>query len=669
MLIAALGLTLLDMVDVGSAASPGAEQGLNTLISPGDDFFAYANGEWLDETGIPHGLLRFGARNEINATTQRQVADVIETAVARRSDETERKVADFYSAWLDEDTIEARGKSPLTGLLEDIDKIRDRTTLAKWLGSNLPACPDPLTAGVYDSEQLFGLSVGYGIHGETRPAAYLVQGGLGLSAREPYLADAAPMREQRSRYQTYIARLLELAGFESATERAAAVLALEIEIARSHATAEASAQDQNADHRWTRADFATRAPGLNWPALFAAAGLSRQKDFVVWQPEAIRGAAALAKSTPISVWQDYLRFHLVDRYAAVLPRAFAGAALEFRDPTHTGTRAHSAIEATHRVMPWAVGRLYVQAYFSSEEKAQVRAILANVLDAFRRHIDAAPWMTAASKTVALAKLDTLYFGVGYPDKWPDDSRLAIDRSDALGNLRHIAEWNYRNTLAKLDRPLDRFEWSITPQSAGATLNFLQNSYNFSAGLLQPPKFDPNASEAANYGAIGAILGHEISHFVDTLGADYDARGASLRWWTPADKQQYDAVARALELQFGTYRPFPDVPIDGHLTSSENVADLGGLVAAFDAYRRLSGSRAVDRDNLRQQDRQFFIGFARAWRAKFTSEGLRTQSLENDHAPEMFRVATVRNLDAWYEAFDVRPGQNLYLEPQARVRIW
>jgi len=678
-LIAALGLTLLDMVNVGTAASPGAgerilpaalpESGVNPLITPGDDFFAYANGEWLDETGIPHGKVRWGARNEIDATTKRQVADVIMKAVSRRADETERKVADFYSAWLDEKAIESRGKSQLTSLLEDVGKIRDRAALANWLGSNLPACPDPLTSGVYDSEQLFGLSVGYGIHGETMPAAYLVQGGLGLTEREPYLDEAATMRERRAGYQRYIARLLELAGFDRAAERAASVVALEIEMARSHATPEASAPDQNADHRWTRDEFASQAPGLDWPTFFAAAGLMRQKDFVVWQPDAIRGAAALAESKPLAVWQDYLRFHIIDRYADVLPRAFADAALEFRGATPGATRAQRASEATNGSLPLAVGRLYVQTYFPFEKKAYVRAILTNVLDAFRRRLDGAPWMTAASKSVAMAKLDALYFGVGYPDKWPDDSRLSIDRSDALGNLRRVAEWNYHNTLAKLERPLDRFEWSITPQSAGGTLNFLQNSYNFSAGLLQPPKFDPDASEAANYGAIGAILGHEISHFVDTLGADYDARGASVRWWTDADKQQYEAAARSLELQFGGYHPFPDVSIDGHLTASENVADLAGLMAAFDAHRRVLGSRAENREYLRQQDRQFFLGFARAYRAKFTSGGLRTQSLKNDHAPEMFRVSTVRNLDAWYDAFDVRPGQRLYLEPQARVRIW
>jgi predicted metalloendopeptidase len=236
-------------------------------------------------------------------------------------------------------------------------------------------------------------------------------------------------------------------------------------------------------------------------------------------------------------------------------------------------------------------------------------------------------------------------------------------------MRRIDAWNLRTTLARLNRPVDRHDWGISPQSAGGALNFLRNSYNFSAALLQAPKFDPAASEAANYGAIGAIFGHELSHFVDTLGADYDANGAMVHWWTDADAEQYDAACRALEIQFSTYRPFPDLAINGRLTLHENVADLAGLSAAFDAYRRVLGGRASNREYLRQQDRQFFIGFARAWRAKFTDEGLRVQSTGNDHAPEMFRVSTVRNLDAWYDAFDVRPGQRLYLPPGVRVRVW
>ena len=675
-LLAALGLALLTMVHRGTgapadvaltAATP--ETGVNTGIAPGDDFFSYANGDWLAATRIPDGRARWGARDEIYDTTRSQVAALIAGAVAQRSNSSERKVADFYSGFLDEATIEARGVAPIAGLLKSIDQVNDKAALAKWLGANLPADVDPLNFGSYSSSHLFGLAVEYGIHGEAKNFAYLLQGGL-ILPREQYLDDAASMRELRDRYQRYIAHMLELAGFERATERAAAIIALETAIARRHATPEASANDRNADQHWAREDFARLAPGMDWPAFFAAARLARQDDLVVWQPAAIQGTAALIASEPLAVWQDYLRLHVIERYAEVLPRRFAESALALRSAgaPQTVSRAQRAIDATNRLMPFAVGRLYADKYFPFDDKANVQAILMNVLDAFRRRVEAAAWMTTASRTVALAKLSALYFGVGYPDKWPDDSDLRIDPRDASGNLRRIAEWNYRNALARLDRPVDRYEWAISPQSAMGSLNFLQNTYNFSAALLQPPKFDRAASEAANYGAIGAILGHEISHFVDTLGAEYDARGAYAHWWSAVDKSQYDAASRALAGQFSAYQPLTDVSVNGSLSLSENMADLAGLAAAFDAYRRLLGGRAANRDYLRQQDRQFFLGFARAWRAKFTDEGLRAQS-GTDHAPEIFRVATVRNLDAWYDAFDVLPGQRLYLAPEARLRIW
>jgi putative endopeptidase len=672
-LVLGLGFAVLEMVAVGSAAPPVApaapaataaplEAGVSSLIAPGEDFFAFANGEWLDNTQIPAGRARWGARDEINSTTRQQVAAVVAGAVAHRADDTERKIADFYTAYLDQNTLESRGLTPLAASLGSIGKLRDRRALAQWLGSNLRADVDPLNFGGYSSNHVFGLAVDYGIHGEAKHFAYLLQGGLGLPSREAYLADSAEAREQRARYQQYIARLLGLAGLKRSRERAAAVLTLETALARVHATDEESAKETNADNHWQRAEFAARAPGLDWEIFFSAAGLAGQESFVAWQPAAIAGTAALLGSEPLSAWQDYLRVRLLARYAEVLPQKFAQA------PAQT-PRAELALQATNRLLPLAVGRLYVEKHFPFEEKANVQAILANVLDSFRRRLEAATWMTPASKSKAQAKLNALYFGVGYPDSWPDDTSLAIDPRDALGNVQRIAEWNYRAALTKLGRPTDWRDWGISPQSAMAALNFLRNAYNFSAGLLQAPKYDATASEAANYGAIGAIFGHEITHFVDTLGADYDERGALDRWWTEADAERYAAARLPLELQFSAYRPFPEIAINGRLTAVENVADLAGLSAAFDAYRRMLGSRAANADYLRQQDRQFFIGFARAWRVKFTEEGLRAQSVGNDHAPENFRVSTVRNFDAWHEAFDVRPGQPLYLPPGVRVRVW
>lgn len=659
---------------VAMALPAGAQEGgVDATIQPGDDFFAYANGDWLKATEIPAGKGRWGAFNDIAEATRQQVAGAIAQAATRPPGSSARKLADFHAAYLDVATVEAKGTAPIQAPLQRIAALRDKRALARWLGAGLRADVDPLNLGVFASQSHpFGLAVQYGIHGEHNHFAYLLQGGLGLPTREHYLATSDAMQALRGRYQIYIAEQLARAGFDRAAERAQAVLALETAIARSHATPEVSGNERNADQHWTRADFARQAPGLDWPVFFAAAGLARQQDIVAWQPTAITGVAALVASQPLAAWQDYGRFHLIDHYADVLPRAFADAALAMRTAAGVplpAARAERATAALQRAMPDALGRLYVEQHFPPPAKARLQAIVAQVTAAFDQRIAASSWMTPSSQAMARAKLKSMYFGVGHPDAWPDDRGLVIDARDAVGNQRRAAEWRYRAELAKLGRPVDQREWVIAAQWPGAVLNFLRNAYNFSAALLQVPKFDAQASDAANFGAIGAIVGHEICHFVDTLGADYDAQGALRPWWTAEDKARYAAASQALVDQFSAYRPFPDVAVNGELGKVENIADLAGLSAAFDAYRRALGDKAGDKDFVRQQDRQFFIGFARAWRSKLRDDAMRTQAASNDHAPETYRVATVRNLDAWYEAFDVRPGQRLYLAPAERVRIW
>jgi predicted metalloendopeptidase len=334
----------------------------------------------------------------------------------------------------------------------------------------------------------------------------------------------------------------------------------------------------------------------------------------------------------------------------------------------TAPRAQRALEATQQAMSGVIGQMYTERYFPPSQKARVQIIVSKVIAAFRKRVNGVAWLMPATKALALAKLDTVYFGVGFPEKWPNYSTLTVNPQDAVGNRHRAAEWNYQYALRKIGQSADHTEWWIAPQTVGAVLLFQQNAYNFSAALLQPPKFDPAASDAANYGAIGAILGHEVSHFVDTLGADYQANGGKTRWWTATDLAQYQDATLPLVQQFSHYQPFPDLSIDGKVTLVENVADLAGLESAFDAHRLALGPGAKDPEWLRQQDRQFFIGFARAWRAKYRDDALRAQ-VTNDHAPENYRVATVRNLDAWYDAFGVRPGHRLYLEPKARVHIW
>jgi len=659
-----------------------AEAGVDINIKPGDDFFAYANGGWLKATEIPVGKARWGARDEIAELTRQRVLQLLADADGKLAGSTMSatacKVANFHAAYLNEAAIEAKGIAPIKTALDQIDRVRDKAALTRLLGS-MRADVDPLNTGVYSGAQLLGLAVQASIHGEKTYVAFLLQGGLGLPDREHYLSTEPRMQALRTQYQQYIAGMLTAVGVGregSASKRAEAVMALETAIAQSHATRDASGEDHNADNLWTRADFARQAPGMDWPLFFVAAKLSKQNTFVAWQPSAVKGAAALVASQPLQVWKDYLRFHLVHARADVLPKIFAEPALAMRtvaagpaQPAQPAPRAQRAIDATQSFMSEALGRMYVERYFPAEHKARIEAIAAHVVAALGQRLEAITWMSPNSKKMAQTKLKTLYFGVGYPEQWQDYADLAIDPADALGNIERIADRNYRQAIVRLGKNIDQNEWSIAPQTPGAILKFHQNAYNFAAALLQIPKFDPAASDAANYGAIGAIIGHEASHLVDTLGAEYESDGRMRRWWTVDDMAQYEAATAALVNQYSRYQPFADLSVNGKVTLVENLADLGGLAAAFDAYRRTLGSRISDKDYVRQQDRQFFIGFARSWRGKMNEAGLRKYVTTDNHAPESYRIATVRNLDAWYDAFDVLPGQQLYLEPKARLRIW
>jgi predicted metalloendopeptidase len=635
-------------------------------IQPGDDFFGYANGAWLRATVLPAGRNRYSVRDDINERTRRQIEAILDDARAAPAGSLARKVADFRSAYLDQTAIEGRGLAPLKPMLTRIDGVSDRQSLIHLLGNTIYADVDPLNIGIYASASVLGLSVEHSIHGEKTYTPFLVQGGLGLGDRDKYLSQDSSGVDERSRYQQYIVRMLSLAGFDHPEQRAAAVLALETTLAESQATAQASAADRNADNQWSRADFTREAPGMDWGAFFDAAGLGKQQRVVAWQPSAMKGVAALVASQPLDSWKDYLRFHLLHDYADVLPRGFAEAAAGMRGDRHT--RDQQALAVTQAAMADAIGQLYATRYFSPAQKARVNGVIKNVAAAFREHVADAAWLSPTSRLVALAKIDRLYVGIGYPEQWEDWSDVRIDSTDPFGNAQGLAERQKRHALARLTKPYDPHEWVLPPQIVGAILIFQQNAYTFAAGLLQPPKYDSTASDAATYGGIGAIIGHDMSHFVDVLGANYEADGRMRRWWTAEDSTRFEAAADPIVRQFSAYQPLPGLTVDGRLTRTENVADLAGLTASFEAYRKSLGTKATDRDYVRRSDREFFIAFAQSFGTKMNETGLRAQ-LTNDHAPEMYRMDTVRNLDAWYDAFDVVPGQRLYLEPTARVRIW
>ena len=649
-------------------ATATLESTVDASIKPGDDFFGYANGAWLKAAAIPADRSRWAVRDDLNERTRRQVAAILDDARTSPVGSLARKVADFRSALLDQATIDRKGLAVLAPTFSRIDRVSDKAALARLLGGTMRADVDPLNFGIYTSSSVLGLSVEHSIHGETRYTAFLLQGGLALGNgdRDLYLSTDPRVVEQRKRYRSYIAWMLMLARLDHPDARADSVLALETAIAESHASSQASAVDRNADHQWSRADFAREAPGMDWSAFFDAAGLGAQQVIVAWQPSAVKGVAALVASRSLDTWKDYLRFHAIDERADVLPHAFADAAAEMHGVERL--RDARALAMTQSAMAGPIGALYAARYFSPAQKARVRDVIANVAAAFREHVARAAWLSPASRQIALAKVDSLRVGIGYSDVSDDWSDLRIDANDAFGNVERIATRDYRHALARLDRPFDRREWVLTPHTVGAVLIFQQNTYEFAAALLQPPKYDSTASDAATYGAIGAIIGHDMSHFVDVLGAEYEPDGRMHRWWTADDSAKFEAAAEPIERQFSEYEPLAGLHLNGRLTRTENIADLAGLTAAFEAHRKAMGTKSANAGYVRAADREFFIAFAQAFGAKMNETALRAQ-LANDHAPEMYRMDTVRNLDAWYDAFDVVPGQRLYLEPRARVHIW
>jgi endothelin-converting enzyme/putative endopeptidase len=396
--------------------------------------------------------------------------------------------------------------------------------------------------------------------------------------------------------------------------------------------------------------------------------------FIVWQPSAFTGEAALVASTPLDVWKDWLSYHFIESYAEVLPRALEEEQFAFSGKLLSGTpqqrpRSERAMLFVNGILGDEVGKLYAGRYFPPEAKARAQAMVKNIVTAFRHRIDRLTWMAAATKAEAQAKLDALYVGLGYPETWHDYSGLEIRPDDAFGNLWRSRRFEYGRQVNRLGKDVDRHEWSMTPQTVNAVNLPLQIALNFPAAILQPPFFDPDAPDASNYGAIGAIIGHEVSHTFDSEGSDFDAKGALRNWWTAADREHFDASTEALAKQYSSYRPFPDISINGKQTLAENIADLGGISASYDGYRAALGGKAAPVEQGFTGDQQFFIAFAQAFQSKPRAAALRRQVATDEHSPAEFRTATVRNLDVWYRAFNVQPGETLYLAPPDRVRIW
>jgi predicted metalloendopeptidase len=673
--ILSLGLVLLAGFAAAQVHGPDLA-GMDAKVAPGDDFFAYANGAWIKATEIPADRSSYGNGAILAELTTQRINELLKAAAmahARPGSETQQ-IADFYLSFMDEAAIESQGLSSLEPAFKRIDDIFSRGGLAAALGETLRADVDILNSTNLHTAHFLGLWVAQDLNDPSRYLPFLVQGGLGMPEREYYLGNSPAMAAIRTQYQAHIAAVLEAAGIDRPGVRAAKIFELEQRMAEVHWTLAASEQIEAGNNHWSREQFNARAPDLDWRAFFSAAGLGAQNEFIVWQPSALIGLSKLIASESLETWKDYLKFHALEDAAPYLPKAFVDENFAFHARVLNGTpelrpRWKRAVAVCDAHLGDAVGKLYVGKYFSPEEKKRAEDMVHNLLAAFDARIDRLDWMAPRTKLFAKAKLKALKIGVGYPDHWRSYAGLKVIRGDAFGNWSRADLYAYRRQLAKLGQPVDRSEWVMNAQLVNAVNLPAMNAINFPAAALQPPYFDPAQPLAMDYGAIGATIGHEISHSFDDQGALFDAQGRLKNWWQPDDFAHFRASGARLAAQFDGYRPFADLHVNGEQTLSENIADVAGLNAAYDAYRHATQGAAPLTLSGFDADQLFFLSFAQSWRDKIRDAALRTQVITDGHAPAQYRSYTVRNLDAWYAAFAVKPGEKLYLAPDERVRVW
>ena len=657
---------------------PGSDIGIDVSwmdksAIPGDDFYQYADGNW--KTEIPADRSRIGGfwiADQVREKNTRELFDGI--LKSNPTSGNDALIANYYNAYLNTDAIDKAGLAPAKADLDAIAGIADKKQLSAAIGGTLRADTDPLNATNFQTQNLFGIFVSQGLATPGEQLPYLMQGGIGLPDAQYYLSSDPEMAGTRNKYRAYIATILKAANYADADAAAARIMDLETKIAKAHEPREQSEDFANGAQVWTRQQLEQKAPAIDWAALLNAAQLGSVQKFDAYHFAAIPKLAALVGSEPLQNWKDWLAFHQLNKQASVLPKPFRDASFTFYGTELSGTpqqrpRDILALNATSNALQDAVGKAYVDKYFPASSKATIQKMVDNIKAAFAKRVQAIDWMAPSTKQEALKKVQSIVVGVGYPDSWRDYSGLQIAANNAYANKKNAELAEYRHQLAKIGKPMDRAEWWMPPQLVNAVNLPVQNALNFPAAILVKPFFDPNADAAFNYGGIGATIGHEISHSFDNGGALFDASGALRNWWTPADFKKFTAAGDALAKQFDQYEALPGLHVNGKLTLSENIADVAGLAAAYDAYRASLGGKELPVKDGLTGDQRFFLAYAQSWAVKSRPETLRQIVLTNGHAPEQFRALTVRNIDAWYPAFSVKEGQKLYLAPDKRVKIW
>jgi putative endopeptidase len=650
-------------------------ESLDTTVKPGDDFFTYANGNWVKTTPIPDDRSSIGAFYIADLERERQTRQLLDAILKSHppAGSNDAKIASYYRAYLDTDAIDRAGLAVAKADLDAIARIADKRQLTAAIGRTLRADTDPLNATNYQTDNLFGIFVTQGLDRPGEAIPYLMQGGIGLPEREYYFSGDAGMAKLREQYRGYIGQVLQSAAHPDPQGATARIMDLETKIARAHATREESEDFAKGATVWTRAELDRHAPALDWSVLLDAAQLGHVQTFEAYHAAAIPKLATLVKSEPLDAWKDWLTFHTLNQRAAVLPKAFRDASFAFNGTALGGApkqrpRDQLAMNAVSGALQDAVGKAYVDKYFPASAKAEVQKMVDGIKAAFARRIQAIEWLAPSTRQEALKKVETIVVGVGYPDQWRDYTSLEIG-TDAYANQKNAGLFEYRHQIAKIGKPMDRAEWWMPPQLVNAVNLPVQNALNFPAAILQRPFFDAGADRAFNFGAIGSVIGHEISHSFDNNGALFDATGRLRNWWTPGDLARFQQAGQMLAAQFDQYEALPGLHVNGRLTLGENIADVAGLAAAYDAYRHSLGGTEAPVIRGFSGDQRFFIAYAQAWASKMREETLRQRLATDGHAPDSLRALTVRNLDPWYAAFTVTPGQKLYLPPDTRVRIW
>ncbi len=639
---------------------------MDTSVAPGDDFYRYVNGKWQDRTEIPADRASWGGFAILRDLSDQRTRIIIEDAAKAQNapGSIGEKIGVTYASFMDAAAAEAKGAAPLKPYLDEIAALATPTDIARYFARSM-------RRGVANP---IGMGVAQDRTDNSKYTVYTGQGGLGMPDRDYYLKDDAKSVEVRAKYLAHVAAMLTLAGQPDPQGSAQRIFAFEKSLAEVQWSRAELRQVEKSFNPFPATSLPAKFPGFDWTAVIDAAGLSAQPVVIVTQPSAIAGTAKILNATPLPILKEYLAWQTIRAAAPMLSKAFVDESFAFTGTTLQGTpvlkeRWKRGVDLVNGSLGEAVGEAYVARYFPPASKAKADALVRNLIAAMDIRLSNLTWMAPETKTKARAKLAAFTPKIGYPDKWRDYSKLVVVPGDTLGNAARVTEFNYQRQLDKIGKPVDRSEWFMTPQTVNAYANPLMNEVVFPAAILQPPFFDPNADPAVNYGGIGAVIGHEISHHFDDQGRKFDMKGNFAEWWTKEDVTRFKAYTDKVVAQYGAYEPVAGLKVNGELTLGENMADLAGLAIAYDAYKiSLKGKPAPVIGGF-TGDQRFFLGFGQVWQNKSREAAIRQQILTDPHTPGAWRPYVVRNHDDWYKAFGVKPGSKFYLPPEQRIKVW